>query len=311
MRPGPALQTDPMKRKVLLDTDIGSDIDDALALAYLLAQPECELLGITTVSGEPQKRAELASALCVDAGRLDIPVVPGAPRSLVMPKERQPRCPQWEALGGRPRRRSFEGGGAVDFLRRTIRAHPGEVDLLAIGPLTNLALLFTLDPEVPSLLRGLWLMSGKFTEAHWAGYWEWNVMCDPHASEVVYRSRPPVFRAYGLDVTVQVKAGPEEVRKRFSAQPRLVPVLEWTEVWFREQKEVTFHDPLAAVAMFEPGVCGMVRGAVEVELAGAGEQGPGQTILTPAADGPVEVAATVEAARFFSAFYGVFPETGS
>ena len=58
-----------MKKKVLFDTDIGSDIDDAVALAYLLAQPQCDLLGITTVTGESVKRAELASALCSVAGR--------------------------------------------------------------------------------------------------------------------------------------------------------------------------------------------------------------------------------------------------
>ena len=68
--------------KVLLDTDIGSDIDDAICLAYLLAKPECELLGITTVSGEPEKRAMLASAICRTAGR-DIPIFPGAPLPLL------------------------------------------------------------------------------------------------------------------------------------------------------------------------------------------------------------------------------------
>ena len=66
-----------MTHKILLDTDIGSDIDDAIALAYLLAQPQCELLGITTVTGEPEKRAMMASAQCKLAGR-NIPIYPGA-----------------------------------------------------------------------------------------------------------------------------------------------------------------------------------------------------------------------------------------
>lgn len=69
--------------KLLLDTDIGSDIDDAVCLAYLLAQPECELLGITTVSGEPEKRAMLASTLCKVAGK-EPPILPGAAQPLLV-----------------------------------------------------------------------------------------------------------------------------------------------------------------------------------------------------------------------------------
>ena len=66
-----------MKTKIILDTDIGSDIDDAVCLAYLLAQPDCELLGITTVAGEAEARARMASALCKVAGK-DVPIFPGA-----------------------------------------------------------------------------------------------------------------------------------------------------------------------------------------------------------------------------------------
>jgi purine nucleosidase len=63
--------------KILLDTDIGTDVDDAVALAYLLCHPKCELLGITTVTGEPEKRASLASLLCLAAGK-EISIYPGA-----------------------------------------------------------------------------------------------------------------------------------------------------------------------------------------------------------------------------------------
>ena len=88
-----------MPTKVILDTDIGSDIDDAVCLAYLLAQPECELLGITTVTGEPVARAKMASALCRVAG-VDIPIYPGAPDPLIVPpfllSEKMPQpIPNW------------------------------------------------------------------------------------------------------------------------------------------------------------------------------------------------------------------------
>ena len=85
-----------MVTKVLLDTDIGSDIDDAVCLAYLLAQPACDLLGITTVSGEADKRAMMASALCRVAG-VEIPIFPGAEEPLLVP-QKQTRAPQAAVL---------------------------------------------------------------------------------------------------------------------------------------------------------------------------------------------------------------------
>ncbi|GAH47668.1 unnamed protein product, partial [marine sediment metagenome] len=75
-----------MATKILLDTDIGSDIDDALCLAYLLAQPKCELLGITTVTGQADKRAMLASILCKAAGK-DIPILPGSEEPILVPQK--------------------------------------------------------------------------------------------------------------------------------------------------------------------------------------------------------------------------------
>ena len=117
--------------KVLLDTDIGSDIDDAVCLAYLLAQPDCELLGVTTVTGEGQRRAMLASALCREAGQ-DVPIYIGAEQPLLI-EQRQPLSPQADGLGNWSHATEFPRGEAVEFMRRTIRAHPGEVTLLPIG----------------------------------------------------------------------------------------------------------------------------------------------------------------------------------
>src|SRR5687768_10555483 len=130
--------------KLLLDTDIGTDVDDAVALAYLLAQPECDLLGITTVTGQATARAALCSVLTTAAGRADIPIYPGAEQPLAG-EQRQPVAQQAPSLERWPHQAEFPqagGSGAVDFLRRTIRANPGEVVLLTIGPLTNAAQLF-------------------------------------------------------------------------------------------------------------------------------------------------------------------------
>lgn len=291
------------KKKILFDTDIGSDIDDAVALAYLLAQPRCELLGITTVTGEPFKRAEMASALCRAAGRSEIPIFPGAETPLVV-EQQQPRAPQHAALGAWPHATNFPRGEAVEFLRRTIRAHPGEITLLAVGPLTNIALLFRTDPEILRLLKELVLMCGKFgPEPKSWGDTEWNAKLDPEATSIVFASAPPVLRSYGLDVTSRVSMARDEVAQRF-ADARLRPVLDFAQVWFAKQKEIYFHDPLAAVSVFQPEVCRLARGAVSVEL--HDPKLKGRTLWRAEAGGRHEVALEVDPARFFDAYFGVF-----
>lgn len=292
------------KIKVLFDTDIGSDIDDAVALAYLLAQPRCELLGITTVTGDPVKRAEMASALCRVAGHPEIPIYPGADQPLVI-AQRQPEVPQHAALGDWPHATSFPHGEAIEFMRRTIRAHPGEVTLLAVGPLTNVALLFRTDPEIPGLLKELVLMCGQFGEkpVRW-GNMEWNATLDPEATAIVFRSKPPRLRSYGLDVTLQVSMPAEEVARHFSQDSRLKLVLDFAQVWFKKQKEIYFHDPLAAVSVFEPEVCGLERGQTEIEL--KNEKEKGRTLWTREPGGAQEVAMTVTPARFFETYFAPF-----
>jgi inosine-uridine nucleoside N-ribohydrolase len=277
-------------------------------LAYLLAHPECELLGITTVSGEPEKRAMMASSLCHVAGRR-VPIYPGAANPLLV-AQRQVQAQQAAALGGWRHDTDFPGGEAIEFLRRTIRAHPGEVTLLTIGPLTNAALLFAVDPEIPSLLKQLVMMVGVFTPGvvTYHGELEWNALLDPHATAMVYRTPVRVHRSIGLDVTTQVQMPAAEVRERFQTK-LLRPVLDYAEVWFRQVDHITFHDPLAAVTIFEDHVCRFDRGNVQVEL--GDPQTQGKTIWTAGdSNAPHEVAFGVDAPRFFQHFFGVF-ESGS
>lgn len=284
--------------KIILDTDIGSDIDDAVCLAYLLAQPQCELLGITTVSGQPTQRAKLASALCYEAGK-QVPIYPGVENPLLA-VQRQPLCPQSSMLERWQHDDSFPQNEAIEFLQQTIRANPGEVMLLGIGPMTNLALLFAIDPEIPSLLKGLVMMIGAFAhERPNVGLLEWNAICDPHAAAIVYNAPTAVHRSIGLDVTTQVQMNADEVRRRF-ATGLLRPVLDFAEVWFRERPVITFHDPLAAATLFDDDICGFTRGTVEIELTSAKLAG-----LThwQAGDGAHEVALTVDAPRFFDHYF--------
>lgn len=290
-----------MARKVILDTDIGSDIDDAVCLAYLLAQPDCELLGITTVTGEGARRAEMASVLCKIAQK-NVPIYIGAEQPLLV-EQCQPRAPQATALEGWPHETSFPSGEAVEFLRRTIRENPGELDLLTIGPLTNIGLLFAADPEIPTLLRSLTMMCGVFTEPYVANSRaEWNAKLDPHATAMAYRAPVANHRSIGLDVTTQVKLSADEVRLRFQ-HPLLRPVLDFAEVWFQSVKEITFHDPLAATTLFDKEICHFQNGLVNVDY----EAEPGRTHWLPGGE-PARhaVALEVNPRRFFDHYFSVF-----
>jgi purine nucleosidase len=328
-----------MSIKLLLDTDIGSDIDDALCLAYLLAQPECELLGITTVTGEAEKRAMLASVLCKVAGK-HIPIFPGVEYPLLASPQ-QPQAAQARALHKWDHDTTFPRGQSVEFLRQTIHAHPGEVVLLTIGPLTNIALLFAVDEEIPALLKGLVMMCGVFTNAlPGAASREWNALNDPHAAAMVYRAGVSSHRSIGLDVTMQVNMSAQLFKEKCSA-PLLDPVLDFAGVWFEHEDSITFHDPLAATTIFDDAICRFKRGTVQVELASERLAGltywdpasteayragafpapqaghpirgigipapthrdePGEHLTTPRH----EVALEVNPARFFEHYFGVF-----
>jgi purine nucleosidase len=311
--------------KVLLDTDIGSDIDDAVCLAYLLGQSRCELMGVTTVTGEAVRRAQMASVLCRIAGK-EVPIYPGVEEPLVI-QQKQPRAPQAEALSREEKDQRYPEGQAVEFLRRTIREHPGEIHLLTIGPLTNVGLLFGLDPEIPSLLAGLTAMAGVYLEqTRHAHPKEWNVGCDPHAAAIVLSKAPENTTLIGLDVTLQVTMSAREVKNRFTS-PLLRRVAEFAEIWFEKAERITFHDPLAAAALFNPGICGFQSGVVRVELGGGGnsKEAPalGATPFEPvdgaeaaahrkdaSAEGavtkPARVATTVDADAFFREYFSVF-----
>ena len=308
--------------KILLDTDIGTDIDDAITMSYLLKQKRCELLGITVTGGETEKRAALASVMCRAAGRPDLPIYPGPDRPLLV---RQKECfaPEAKILRDWEHQESFPRGEAIAFMRRTIRANPGEVTLLAIAPLTNIALLFASDPEIPSLLKRLVLMGGRFSNFASVltdnidkafvpehtdpiicnGALEMNALIDPHATAIVYQTHPPIHRSVGVDMTHLVTMPMEEFRERF-ADPLHRPILDMSKHWIAERTEVTFHDPLAALSIFNDEICSFERGEISVEL--TSEKLQGYTYWKKTPEGPHEWAVTVDCQKFFDEYFSVF-----
>jgi purine nucleosidase len=200
---------------ILLDTDIGDDIDDALALTVVLNSPELELVGVTTVFRDAPRRAILARQLLDMGGRGDVPAVAGCS---------EPLFPSWDKFpGGKSLGRQFEAlddslqwtdtNRAVEFIIDKVRdfASRGErLTLVPIGALTNLALAFLWAPDIIPQCRVV-LMGGKWGSKFAEPDAEWNILCDPEAAALVFRSGVDLTMV-GLDVTMQCVLSPEEER---------------------------------------------------------------------------------------------------
>lgn len=295
------------KRKVWLDTDIGGDIDDALCLAYLLCHPLCELVGITTVSGEVERRAMVADAICKAAGK-EIPIYPGADVPL-LPSPMYPTPGGAVKLSNWKHATVFPKNQAVDAMRRAIREHPHEISLLAIGQLTNIALLFRIDPEIPQLLKELHIVCGVFSDELESRLdlpmANWNSWADPHASAIVYSAEVPIHRTYGLRVTTQLVLRKPDGADLFRST-LMQAVEDFGSPW-TEHNDMTFHDPLAGACLFDPHLCQYERGAIEVEL--HNEQRLGMLKFHAGDRGRCEIAATVDQNRFFEHYRTIISGT--
>jgi inosine-uridine nucleoside N-ribohydrolase len=180
------------------------------------------------------------------------------------------------------------------------------VVLLTIGPLTNVGLLFSGNPEITHLLKGLVMMCGRYFDPPPKGYGanEWNAQVDAHATRIVFNAPVPVHRSIGLDVTHKVAMSRQEFRETFAGLRLFEPILEWAEIWFKDWPGTTFHDPLAAAVVFEPDLCSFRRGTVRVAL--EPEERYGATVWSPDdSAGTHEVAARVDAAKFFEHYLSV------
>jgi len=289
--------------KVIVDTDIGSDIDDAIALVYLLANPQCELIGITTVTGEPEKRAMIASALCIDAGR-NIPIYPGAANPLFIERPLREAI-QAKILPGWAHNTAFPQNQAVQFMRDAIYKNPGEITLLTLGPLTNIAKLFTLHPEIPSMLKGIVMMCGYFL--HKIEGWnkcEWNALWDYDASNIVYMAETPSNISIGIDVTSEIDLSNDDFNKMFSKEKfPLIRDLSLYKAHYHGNKFI-LHDPLASVVVFNRNLCSYKRGIVSVDK--TSKEFLGLTGFEPGNNGRHEIAVTVDKEVFFEKYFSVF-----
>lgn len=195
-------------RKVIFDTDPG--VDDAMALYYALAHPEVDVVGITTTFGNVTVEQAAINALYLTAiAGVDVPVTQGVAKPWVKASEAPPDFIHGDdGLGNLVTRqdhsRQLDPRSSAQFIVDMARAHPGEITLVAVGPLGNLATALKLAPELPTLLREVILMGGTVLEpGNVSPVAEANIWNDPHAADLVFTAGWKLTMV-GLDVTHQV-----------------------------------------------------------------------------------------------------------
>jgi purine nucleosidase len=307
-------------RKVLLDCDPG--IDDALAIVFACGHPGLDLRGVTTVAGNVGLAQTTANALGVlaFAGRPDVPVAAGSPVPLLRPAI-DARHVHGEAGLGRaslppPQGRPLDKG-ATDLIIDTVGASPGEITLVATGPLTNIALAVRRQPALVSQVADFVIMGGSAVRGNVTPAAEFNIAADPEAAAIVFGAGWRVTMV-GLDVTLQARAN-GAVRQRLAALGRLGSGLLLPSLSGYQADEAgpghgggpaghpdppgegpAVHDVCALALVAEPGLFGCRPARVEVETAGRWTAGMTVTnFRAPAQDHNALVATSVDAARFW------------
>lgn len=272
--------TTPTPLHLWLDTDPG--FDDYMAWALLEADPQFVVDGVSVVAGNAPLERTLSNALRIKALHgISAPVYAGCDRPLA-----QALVTAQDVLGenamrsvGRklPREQApVSPGHAVDALIAHVRAHPGEVVLLAIGPLTNVATAFAHAPDVPRLLKRLVIMGGSTDRGNTNAVAEFNIAADPEAAQQVFDAGIEVLM-FGLNACRQVEVGPEHVaavRGDGSEQALLFADLlqAYTQI-VAGKNRMAVYDPAPVAWLAQPGLFKLEAARVDIELVGRHTRG--------------------------------------
>ncbi|OAI47574.1 hypothetical protein AYO44_01470 [Planctomycetaceae bacterium SCGC AG-212-F19] len=266
------------KIPIILDCDIGTDIDDTFAVALATISPELDLRGITTVSGDTKTRALMVCRLLSAAGRGQVPVAVGA-------AEKPPQALRgWQGqyvnhpavLGKRTAQPIKEG--AVEFIYNKLKAEPGKITLVAVGPLSNIAQLVTQHPDCKPWIKRLVIMGGSVR----VGYnnkppiqAEFNIRADAKAAQVVFTSGIPLTVA-PLDATTMLKLDEPMLQRIFSAHsPVTMQIQALWQLWDEKSAPIMF-DPVAVTLCFNESFCKMEDLHLEVDDKGFTREGKGK-----------------------------------
>lgn len=291
--------------KVILDTDIGTDVDDAMALALAVKSPEIDIEGVTTVYGDVQLRARLAKKLLTLGGDSDTPVYAGIEKPLLHNREIFWPGHEGEGVLTDNDDLTIASQHAVDFIINTVMHHPGEVTLVPIGPLTNIASAIIREPEIVENVKEIVLMGGVTRLGDNGAelpFIEHNIKCDPEAASLVFSSGAPITMV-GLDVTMKVSITKNDKDQlRASGKPLNEALANLIERWLNviRQDRCTMHDPLAVSLLIDRSLVRTRKMRVHVEYDPCNPSG--QTIAVSADNGNVAVCLDVESERFHQMF---------
>jgi purine nucleosidase len=291
---------------LVLDVDTGTD--DALALAYAIASPEIELVAITTVAGNVDVEKTTANTLSVLdwLGAGDVSVHRGASRPLVRPHRDAIYFHDEGGLGGArlpTSTRSIGPDRGPAALIRLARQRPGELTLVALGPLTNLAIALNVEPRLPELLKSVVIMGGAYSvPGNTTPTAEFNILVDPEAANQVFAASFPTLTAVGLDVTEQVALTRDDWNavNTGSSLPRTATLLrEVGGSAFSKlgRDQFALHDPLSVAVAIDPSLIVVRELAIAVDTV---EPELGRTRITR--PGTVRVAASVDSMRALEEF---------
>ena len=244
--------------KIIIDTDIGSDIDDAFAVGLALHSPEFKILGLTSAWGDTHLRARLLSRFLKETGRTDIPIAMGIAKH---PPGKVDTLSQAAYAEGSPADAQYPN--AVDFLLEQIRSHPGEITLISIGPETNLGAAIDRDAATFHKLKRVVLMGGSVYRGYSQFNYgqthgpepEWNVLCDIQAAQKVFSSGVPLY-VMPLDST-QIKLQELERAEIFKSGTALSDaLLVLYSQWSRGAAQTpTLFDAVAVAYAMHPELC--------------------------------------------------------
>ncbi|MFG3037508.1 nucleoside hydrolase [Streptomyces sp. NPDC048330] len=269
---------------VILDCDPGHD--DAFNILLAAAHPAIDLLAITTVAGNQtlEKTTLNARRVCAAAGVRGVPIAAGRDRPLHGPRRIAEDIHGASGLDGP----GFAQGepdvpldprDAVTLVRDVLLARPEPVTLVPTGPLTNIAVLLLAHPELAGRIERIVLMGGSTDRGNTTPAAEFNILCDPEAADIVFRSGVPVTM-FGLNATHQARATPEVVARIAELGTPLsalcVDLLTYFATTYREVfgfDAPPLHDPLTVAHLIDPSLVTVVRAAVAVELNGTHTRG--------------------------------------
>ena len=307
---------------VLVDCDTG--IDDALAILHLASDPSCEIVGVGTVDGNVDPELGAANSLRVleVAGLGAVPVAVGAQAPLLQVSSHAEFFHGKDGLGDTNLANPmghFSQESAVEQILRLARSRPGEITLLAIGPLTNIALALGVEPRLPSLIAKIVVMGGSVgapgNESPWA---EFNIAHDPEAAEMVLRAPWQKLLLVGLNATSQAILEPQHVsRLAAMGSPAANFASRILERQMAAYGRFELCDPLAAGLLLDPSLATYKSLPVHVDLDGASTRGAtladrriSLVELPPEPRPEVEVADEIDHARFLARFLELLEAAG-